>query len=112
MPLAFDLISTLVSGWILPVATTDRARSPFSTAASLDGSMGLPPLRAATRPRTARTATATVANAIQRRFFFRPLPFPFAMLVSNTLNGATRPPLHLSLRTRARPGFTQVDGYD
>ena len=39
MPLAFDLISTLVIGSILPVATTDRTIGPRSTVASRDGSM-------------------------------------------------------------------------
>ena len=37
--LAFDLISTLVMGSILPVATTDRVIVPSSTVASRDGSM-------------------------------------------------------------------------
>jgi len=32
-------ISTLATGSIRPIATTDRARSPFSTAASRDGSI-------------------------------------------------------------------------
>ena len=39
MPLAFDLISTFVIGSILPVATTERARSPRSTVARRDGSI-------------------------------------------------------------------------
>ena len=39
MPLAFDLISTLVIGSIFPVATTDRVIVPRSTVASRDGSM-------------------------------------------------------------------------
>jgi hypothetical protein len=39
MPLAFDLISTLVIGSILPVATTERVIVPISAAASLAGSM-------------------------------------------------------------------------
>src|SRR5262245_36360260 len=38
MPLAFDLISTLVIGSTLPVATTDRTIVPRSTTATLDGS--------------------------------------------------------------------------
>ena len=103
MPLAFDLISTLVSGWILPVATTDFARLPFSTAASFDGSIALPPRRAATKPSTARTATPSVASAIHRRFFFRPLPFPFAMDTPRYWTKRRTPP-HLLLRTRPRPG--------
>ena len=39
MPLAFDLISTLVMGSILPVATTERVMVPRSTVARRDGSM-------------------------------------------------------------------------
>ena len=39
MPFAFDLISTLVIGSTLPVATTDRTIVPRSTVASFDGSM-------------------------------------------------------------------------
>ncbi len=39
MPLAFDLISTLVIGSILPVATTDFVIVPRSTVAMRDGSM-------------------------------------------------------------------------
>ena len=38
MPLAFDLISTLVMGSILPVATTDFTIVPFSTVAMRAGS--------------------------------------------------------------------------
>ena len=38
MPLAFDLISTLVMGSILPVATTDLTIVPFSTVAMRAGS--------------------------------------------------------------------------
>ena len=37
MPLAFDLISTLVIGSTLPVATTDLTIVPRSTVASRDG---------------------------------------------------------------------------
>ena len=36
MPLALDLISTLVMGSILPVATTDRTIVPCSAIASFD----------------------------------------------------------------------------
>jgi hypothetical protein len=39
MPLALDLISAFESGWIFPVATTTRAKSPRSTEASFDGSI-------------------------------------------------------------------------
>ncbi len=40
MPLALDLTSTLVMGWTLPVATTERAMSPVSTVPSWEGSRG------------------------------------------------------------------------
>ena len=50
MPLAFDLISTLVIGVIFPVATTLLARSPFSTLASFEGSILVPPRVAAISP--------------------------------------------------------------
>src|ERR1035438_911286 len=76
MPLAFDLISTLVMGVTLPVATTLLARSPFSTFASLVGSILVPPRVAATATITnASTATDTTEMMIQRFFFFLPLPF-------------------------------------
>jgi hypothetical protein len=41
MPLAFDLISTLVMGSILPVATTDRVIGPRSTVTSREGSIAV-----------------------------------------------------------------------
>src|ERR1035438_336244 len=83
MPLAFDLISTLVIGVTLPVATTLLARSPCSTLASLVGSILVPPRVAATATITnARTATETIEMMIQRFFFF--LPLPFATVASQT----------------------------
>ena len=42
MPFAFDLISTLVIGSTLPVATTDRTIVPRSTVASFAESMSAP----------------------------------------------------------------------
>ena len=39
MPLALDLISTLVTGSIFPVATTERARSIRSTLTSFSASI-------------------------------------------------------------------------
>src|SRR5664279_4786038 len=79
MPLAFDLISTLVIGVTLPVATTLLARSPCSTLASLVGSILVPPRVAATATITnAKTATETIEMMIQRFFFFFPLPFATA----------------------------------
>src|SRR5262252_4307390 len=75
MPLAFDLISTLVMGVTLPVATTLFARSPFSTFASFVGSILVPPRVAATATTTsAITATATMVTISQRLF----LCLPFA----------------------------------
>src|SRR3974390_686359 len=83
MPLAFDLISTLVIGVTLPVATTLLARSPFSTFASLVGSIFVPPRVAATATTTsATTATTTDVMMISRFFFFFPLPFPLATAAS------------------------------
>ncbi len=45
MPFAFDLISTLVIGSILPVATTDRAIVPRSTVTSLESGMAADALK-------------------------------------------------------------------
>src|SRR5580698_7131724 len=39
IPDALDLTSTLVMGWTLPVATTERAMSPRSALASWEGSI-------------------------------------------------------------------------
>src|SRR6266852_6951673 len=78
MPLAFDLTSTLESGWILPVATTTRAKSPRSTEASFDGSIVRFGLSAALTPYPPPKSAnnATLAQMILRRRF---LPFfPFA----------------------------------
>src|ERR1035441_8731443 len=83
MPLAFDLISTLVMGGTLPVATTLLARAPFSTFASLVGSVSAAPGGPATATITnASTATDTTEMMIQRFFFF--LPLPFATVASQT----------------------------
>src|SRR5208283_1600983 len=83
MPLAFDLISTLVMGVTLPVATTLLARSPCSTFASFVGSILVPPRVAATATITnARTATDTIEIISQRFFFFLPLPFVTATSLS------------------------------
>src|SRR5271166_6629535 len=79
MPLALDLISTLVMGVTFPVATTLLARSPFSTFASLVGSILVPPRVAATATITsATTATETIEIISQRFLFFLPLPFATA----------------------------------
>src|SRR5258708_21658292 len=84
MPLALDLISALESGWILPVATTTRARSPRSTEASLDGSISWLGLSAALTPKPAPriTTSAMEPQMMRRRRFlpFFPLVKPLPML--------------------------------
>src|SRR5258708_30833990 len=80
MPLALDLISILDSGWILPVATTTRARSPRSAEAILEGSIVRLGLSAALTPYPPppSTTTAIAPQMIRRLFlpFFPFLPFP------------------------------------
>src|SRR5689334_9038329 len=87
MPLAFDLTSTLVFGWTLPVATTERAMSPRSTVASFDASMLFLGLRAARRPTPApvRTMTRTphTINHVRERF-------PFIAMTTGYTNGVYR----------------------
>src|SRR6266404_4740954 len=80
MPLALDLISTLESGWILPVATTTRAKSPRSADAILEGSMVRLGLSAALTPYPPpASTTSAIAPQMMRRRFFPFLPFfPFA----------------------------------
>jgi hypothetical protein len=80
MPLAFDLIWTLVSGWIFPVATTERARSPFSTVARREASSVLPLPRAASTPNTSSSTTARPTMPSRRLRFLWPFPLPFAIL--------------------------------
>src|SRR5580658_1456225 len=79
MPLALDFTSTLVIGVTLPVATTLLARSPFSTLASFDGSILVPPRVAANTPpainRTMTTTTLPQMISLRRFFLFFPLPF-------------------------------------
>src|SRR5689334_4006925 len=81
MPLALDLISTLVMGSTLPVATTLLARSPRSTLASLVGSILVPPRVAAVTPSTMSTRARSDPPAYRSRlrFFFLPLPFPLPL---------------------------------
>src|SRR6266478_6107152 len=83
MPLALDLVSTLESGWILPVATTTRAKSPRSTEAILEGSMVRLGLSAALTPYPPppNTTTAIAPHMMRRRFLpFLPFfPFPKAL---------------------------------
>src|SRR5579864_3692422 len=81
MPLAFDLISTLVMGSTLPVATTLLAKSPRSTLASFDGSILVPPRVSAITPMTAPSTTTTPTMIQIKRFrrFFFPLVLPFTL---------------------------------
>src|SRR6202522_826611 len=71
MPEALDLTSTLVMGWTLPVATTERAMSARSAFASWEGSnFVVLPRAAGAMPRT-MAATRTVRpvhSQIFRRF--------------------------------------------
>jgi hypothetical protein len=72
MPLAFDLISTLLIGSILPVATTDRTIVPRSTVASLEGSMAVDAPLSVEKPQMPAIARTTTAAAIRlnlRDFF-------------------------------------------
>src|SRR5689334_7898655 len=91
MPLALDLISALEIRWILPVATTTRAKSPFSTVASFDESLSWLGLSPALTP---NAAPRTASNAIEpqmilRRRFLPFFPFPANPLV---LLDISRPP--------------------
>src|ERR1051325_4337158 len=84
MPLALDLMSALESGWIFPVATTTRARSPRSTSASLEGSISWLGLRAALTPKPPpnKTTRAMLPQIMRRRRFlpFLPLVKPLETL--------------------------------
>src|ERR1700675_346377 len=101
MPLALDLISTLVMGSILPVATTLFARSPFSTLASFDGSILVPLVDAITTPVTTRATTAAAIELqmmIRLRRFFLPLPLPST--TASCLIPNLRTVIHLLLRQK------------
>src|SRR6185369_14946323 len=102
IPLALDLISTLVMGWILPVATTLLARSPFSTFASLVGSILVPPVLAATRPPTTTSTRKTVPMMIHKRLDFF---LPFATVHSLMRVLASRK----VIRGRDREGSRELD---
>src|SRR5688572_33140213 len=69
MPFALDLISTLVMGSILPVATTERVIVARSTVASRDGSIVEDAPRSVENPHAAATARTTTMPAIRLRFF-------------------------------------------
>src|SRR5579864_46099 len=99
MPLAFDFTSTLVIGVTLPVATTLLAKSPFSTLASFEGSILVPPLFATITP-TAINSTITATTLPQmislRRFFLPLVPFPFTtppLFIARWRLGAIAPSL-------------------
>src|ERR1700681_489393 len=101
MPLALHLISTLVMGSILPVATTLFARSPFSTLASLEGSILVPLLDAISAPATTKITTAAAIELhimIRLRRFFLPLPLPST--TASCLIPNLRTVIHLLLREK------------
>src|SRR3972149_6227751 len=75
MPLAFDLSSTLARGSILPVATTDRAMSPFSTLARLGGSISRLRGRGGDREAGAPVAQPPAAHPHERLPQGRHAPF-------------------------------------
>src|ERR1700722_783234 len=78
MPEALDLASTLVMGWTLPVATTERAMSPRSALPSWEGSNLVELPRAATaKPRTA--ATTRTMRPVQSQILRLPLRFVATM---------------------------------
>ena len=67
MPFAFDLISTLVIGSTLPVATTDRVIVPRSTVAILDGSMAAEAPFSVEKPQDAAATTSDGCTAARGR---------------------------------------------
>src|SRR5688572_32124497 len=69
MPFALDLISTLVIGSILPVATTDRVIVARSTVASRAGSIVEEAPRSVENPHAAAMAITTTMPPIRLRFF-------------------------------------------
>src|SRR3954451_16253342 len=83
MPLALDLISALVMGSTLPVATTLLAKGPCSTLAFLSSGILAPP-RLAPMMMSTMTTTATMA-AMMKSFFFLLLPLPFATTASEDI---------------------------
>src|SRR4051812_6908154 len=72
IPLAFDLISTLVIGSILPVATTDFTIVPRSTVAILDASTSAVAPLSDVNPQIPATSSTTrvPANRASLRDFF------------------------------------------
>src|SRR5712692_3346110 len=109
MPLALDLISTLVMGSIFPVATTLLARSPFSTLASFEGSILVPLLDAINTPVTTRARTPAAIELqimIRLRRFFLPLPLPST--TASCLISSLRPGIHLLLRENHRNSSSKI----
>src|SRR5688500_13944880 len=70
MPFAFDLISTLVIGSILPVATTERTMAPRSTVTILEGSTAAAAPRVDTPHAAAPTTTMPAAPRVYLRDVF------------------------------------------
>ena len=68
MPFAFDLISTLVIGSTLPVATTDLTIVPRSTVASREASMSADAPFSVARPAAPPSTTSATAAPMYRRF--------------------------------------------
>src|ERR1700733_6451894 len=68
MPEALDLTSTLVMGWTLPVATTERAMSASSALPSWEGSNLVVLPRAATAMPSAATMTRTMRPVHSQNF--------------------------------------------
>src|SRR5436190_6566711 len=114
MPLALDLISAFDKGWIFPVATTTRARSPRSTVAILDGSISWLGLRAALTPKPApsRPTKARAPQMMRRRRFLPFLPFakPFVLLDIQRTPAAIA--CHRKIRRTSTKGSVAPEGID
>src|SRR5262245_56931815 len=89
MPLAFDLISTLVIGSMRPVATTERAMSPRSTVAKREQSISLVGRDNTTKPVTpspVRMMSAPNIHHSLRDFFFIFSPSMFLITVESRID--------------------------
>src|ERR1700704_831320 len=85
MPLALDLISTLVMGSIFPVATTDRTIVPRSAVASFEASTPVDaPLSVPNPAAAAPTRTTRPMTMYQR---FRDRLFPAAIWTFYVISG-------------------------
>ncbi len=87
MPFAFDLISTLVIGSTLPVATTDRRIVPRSTTASCAGSIAVEAPVSAEMP---QTAPATIRTRAARKVRLRDFLIGTLVLTDRTGKGFQR----------------------